>query len=258
MWHASYLASIDDWHVGVRSDDPDATRQLELLLGDLLSESPDPPSGYGVVTLPRVAGTRSQPLAELRHGPRVVLRSRYTGRLTAAAASHVRALGYTSQPVLRLAFSLVSRKSVGVMVHPQLLRMPGLEPLLVRAGWDITDTPELAVNTHDDAVADVISWSSQRSDARTSSVTLRSIVVPDNTIDHGSSRSAILGYLMSSSPPSTLAPQEHLDRAAQLASKLRIVSASGAEPRAVAAALAQALSEIPSGNRWDDAQSPRG
>jgi len=239
VWHASYLASIDDWHVGVRSDDPDATRQLEMLLGDLLSESPDPPSGYGVVTLPRVAGTRSQPLAELRHGPRVVLRSRYTGRLTAAAASHVRALGYASQPVLRLAFSLVSRESVGVMVHPQLLRMPGLEPQLVRAGWDITDTPELAV--YDESVVDVISWSSQRSDARTSSVTLRSIVVPDDTIDHRSSRSAVLAYLMASSPPSTLAPQGHLDQTAHLARGLRIVSASGTGPRAVADTLERAL-----------------
>ena len=240
MWHASYLASIDDWHVGVRSDDPDATHQLEMLLGGLLSESPDQPSGYGVVTHPRTAGTRSRPLAELRHGPRVLLRSRYTGRLATAAASHVRALGHASQPVLRLGFSLVTRDSVGVMIHPQLLRMPGLEPLLVRAGWDISDTPDLAVNTFDTAAVDVFSWSDSRTTAKTATVALRSILVPHDALGHGSSRSAALAYLMASSPKSSLEPKDHLSQAERLTRSLRFTSPADASHRAVFVALQDA------------------
>ena len=246
MWHASYLAAIGDWHVGIRSDDPDVTRHLELLLGDVLTESTEPPSGYAVVTQPRTAGRRAQPLGELRHGPQVVLCSRYPSRLAAAAASHVLALGHSHQPVLRLAFSLVARDAVGIMVHPSLLRTPGLEPLLVRAGWDVTDAPEIAVSTDEVPVVDVISWLSGRSETTTDRVTLRSMLLPHSEFDHGGSRSAALAFLMASSPPSALPPQAHLDRAARLARQLVELPGTGTAPRAVAAALERSMRRLAS------------
>jgi hypothetical protein len=238
VWHASNTAAIDDWPVGIRCDDGEAARQIEMHLGDKLTASAEPPSGYAVVTGPRAADHGVRPLGELRHGPQTVLRSRYVGRLAAAAVSHVLALGNSGQPVLRLAFSLIARDGNGILVPSHLLCTPGLEPLLVRAEWQLTDTPELAVEVGDAAMVGTVSWSSERS-VVTDKVRLRSIVLADDRLDGPPSRSTLLRVLMASSPPSALPPQAHLDLAARLASELRAVPTSGRDPRSFAALPAQ-------------------
>lgn len=236
MWHASYTAAIDDWLVGVRCDDREVARQVETLLGDVLTASDEPPSGYAIITRQNADDRGVRPLGELRHGPQTVLRSRYVGRLVAAAVSHLLALGHSGQPVLRLAFSLLARDSVGTLVPSHLLRTPGLEPLLVRAGWQLTDAPELAVEIDDAPMVSAVSWSSERSVA-TDKVRLRSIVHADDGIDGPPSRSTLLRVLMASSAPSALPPQARLDLAAQLASELRVIATPGNDPRSIAAAI---------------------
>ena len=158
----------------------------------------------------------------------------------AAAVSHVLALGNSGQPVLRLAFSLVARDGNGILVPSNLLRTPGLEPLLVRTGWQLVDTPELAVDVAVPMV-NIVALSSDRSIATADRIRLRTVLIADDQIGDRRSRSALVSLLMASSPPSALPPQVHLDLAARLASELRIVPTSTTSPQSFAAALERLL-----------------